>query len=275
MLKIKKYTNGVTDYGFFHSVSQEFSAEESPENFIFENNFSSDANSIRYKLISVADNKVVYDFTINLQDIKDLVSFSDQTLWAINDVFAKENKYKENVQVPPVQLVNVFSYTHLNRGGFAKPPFIETPIKIFVPSVDSNVDDVYVLLLDNVPYSQESTPEDLTVKHVVQITGTTDIETITLTNPSQLVDNISVTSATESVAAGDDINLTITCTNPDVNYVYVDALVGSPNKSIVKLTNGTGNLVVKTNTLSSGDEVLIKFGYKYFTGITRYTKVLG
>ncbi len=274
MLKVKKYTNSVTDYGIYYSVESVFEEEDSPQNYVFENNFTSDGDSIRYKLISVTDNnKVIYDFIINLQDIKNLNSFSEQTLWAVNDEFAKQNKFKESVQVPALNLVNVFNHTYADRSGFAKEPFLETPFKIFVPSTEAAAEDIYILLVDNHPYSED--PENLTIKNVVNITGTTDIETITLTNPSVLVDNISVTSTTSSPVAGDDINLTITCSNPDVDYVYVNALVGTPNKAIVKLTNGTGNLLIKTDTLSSGDEVLIKFGYKYFTGVTRYTKVLG
>lgn len=274
MLKIKKYNNDINSslYGLIHHVKTDgYEDPNIPENFTFNHDFSNDGDVIKYQLKSVLDDTLIFDLSINLQDIKDNISFDEQTLWAVDDSFIKENKYKQNVVVPPTAIINVFSKTIVGKTSISEPTsnYALLPIKIFVPKADSSIQDIYILLVEPGLLPELQTP------FISTITGTTDIETvqITPTTRSVLVSPINVSPNTDSPVAGDDIVISLTASN--VNYVYVQPIVGIVNKTKVKLTNGTGTVTIKTDSLNSGDEVDIKFGYRYFSNIARYTKTLG
>lgn len=269
MLKVKKYkspNSGI--YGVTHPVTLQES--EQPESITYKNEINLLENDIiHYKLISVYDDKVVYDLKIDIEDIKSQSSYDEQTLWAIDDAFLNNNKYADNIVVPSGVYRNVFSQTVLGKTQFVDYAFGFglSPLKIFIPSAQSTINDIYILICEgglNVTDPQIN----------VVVEGDIQSENIDFTNKSLLVDAITISASNNSPVAGDDINITINAPG-NVGYVYVQPLVGIVNKTRVKMTNGVGNVTIKTDSLSSGDEVDIKFGYRYFTNVVRYTKTLG
>ncbi len=279
MLKVKKFNTNVHPgyYGSIHKTEYIIEGDK-PENNVFKHIFSSTGNVINYQLISVQDNKKVVDFNIDLDIIKSSPSFDEQTLWAIDDNFVEQNKYLDNVSVPANVFKNTFAQTVVGKTSIQATEYEMglLPIKIFVPSNTSSVEDIYILVTE----PSDVLPDFITkweIPFVSEIEGTTDISTITdlASDRSVLVDAITISPSIQSPTAGQDIVVTVTVADSSVQYVYVQPIVGIVNKTKIKLTNGVGTVTIKTDTLDSGDEVDIKFGYRYFTNVVRYTKTLG
>ena len=76
-----------------------------------------------------------------------------------------------------------------------------------------------------------------------------------------------------SVNAGDPVTVQVH-THPNIKKVYVEQVVGIPDRLEVKLTNGTGTFKILTSTLDPGDIASVKVGFKYWTNVETVTKIL-
>jgi hypothetical protein len=291
MIKIKSFKNINQAFAFMifskHSpdIKTELQLEEIPEvetpvsnqvtvNYI--NKIDVDGNNVRYRMICEADEYAIYDFTVSLDDILNNQNFGEQTIWGIDTSFSNENEKrtdKANTQeVPASNLVSIFAKTlnDKSRALFSPSSGVGVSFGIFVPFTGATIDDCTIVISDM---------PDNSVQDGITITNTNDgpVPVVSVARDvfiEQLVAGIQVTPSTTAPSAGDDITLTVTCSDPEVHSIYVEPRSGIVNKTKVNLTNGVGSLIVKTGDLVSGDDVEIKFGYKYYTGVTKYLVTL-
>jgi hypothetical protein len=76
-----------------------------------------------------------------------------------------------------------------------------------------------------------------------------------------------------NVNAGDPVTVQVH-THPNIKKVYVEQVVGIPDRLEVKLTNGTGTFKILTSTLDPGDTASAKVGFKYWTNVETVEKIL-
>jgi hypothetical protein len=234
---------------------------------------STDTNSIFLLVTNKETNLTVLDFEIPFEVIKQSSTFGDQTLWAIKDTLLKIMSAPEN-NVPVERyvltqedIINVAAATYVSKDPYV---FREnynsyySPIRIFVPSKNSTIDDLTIIFLKEKPY---------TIGMSVTSSEHEPVSETTLESWKPLIATIAVTGPT-TVNPDEVVELNITCSDISVTEIFVEPILGSVNKTRVFLDNGQGTLKANTFGLSSGDEVNIKFGYKYFTGISRYTKTV-
>jgi hypothetical protein len=292
MIKIKSFKSNSKRFSFtiFKKHSPDISVDEQalevvPENaepvlhqtvVNYINKVEVSGNNIRYSLICEQDSYPIYDVTVSLDDIKSNLNFADQTLWGVSDTFSQQNETrvdKSQTQVVPAsEIQNIFAKTLSDKSKAIFSPIIgiSIPFGIFVPSIDSTIDDCVVIL---------SEFPDNSVEDGVTLTNTNDTPVAVINVPNDqfyadLIAGITVTASPASPAAGDDITLSVTCSDPTVKYVYVEPRSGIVNKTKIAMNEGVGSVIVKTGDLVSGDEVEIKLGYKFYTGVYKYLVTL-
>jgi hypothetical protein len=93
----------------------------------------------------------------------------------------------------------------------------------------------------------------------------------TLTKAVDLITDIECT--TQEVSSN-MIKVAVSVSNTKITQIYLEPICGILDRTVVNLTNGVGSFTILTNTLSAGDVVYIKVGYKHFSNVTTYTKTI-
>lgn len=236
----------------------------------FNHEFSVTGNIINYKLSNATKDKLLLNLNIDLDIIKSHPAYADQTLWGVKDSVLQQHKNgfvgQDAYTVKKEEFVQfmVDSYTN-------KEPVITSnfPVKFFVPGKDITVDDITVFM---------AVSDETQNKEINTVTGITNIVT-TESIPGtpmwkQLISPITSTTSATTVNVGDDVVVNITTEDTKVKEVYLEPVVGITNKTRVQMTNGQGSYIVKTGDLQSGDQIRIKHGYKWFTGVSEFTKTI-
>jgi hypothetical protein len=214
----------------------------------------------------------VVDFKIPFDIITENRAIGDQTLWTIKDEFLKSwaspgsDVYRQVLTQNDV--INIGATTLITKDStIIKQEYNNyySPIRIFVPSKSSTVADVTVIFVGGYDIPEDSRHHTALVHNPVP--------TQVVESWIELLDTITITGPA-TVNEDEVVDLNVTCSNTSVTEIFVEPVIGSVNKTRIFLDNGQGVLKVNTFGLSSGDEINIKFGYKYFTGISRYTKTV-
>jgi hypothetical protein len=201
-------------------------------------------------------------FKIKKTDITEHPSFDEQTYWIISDEFL--SVIPEDLIVPTKFIVPVLTKTYNTKDSSisnAGLSFVGAAVMLFFKT--KNIDDV---IFRTLVAKTGSTTEFF---------GNTN-EEITYTSEEtwkEFVGGITATTNQTTVAAGDPITVNVICED-NVSMVYLEPIVGILPKTRVKITNKTGSFIINTDGLVAGDEVSIKLGYKYFTGVTVFNKTL-
>jgi len=85
---------------------------------------------------------------------------------------------------------------------------------------------------------------------------------------------ITITPSKQTITEDDKVTLTVTTEDTSITEVYAEAVFGIVSKTRIALTNGVGTVNVMSLGLSVGDPIRIKFGYKFFTGLSEYTNTV-
>ena len=237
----------------------------------YTNSFTVSGDVITYKLI--LDTHVCYHLVIDYNLIKQHASFADQTLWSISDsCFNKHLEREDKTQsytVTEEDLVNVYIETSVTKPAWISVPYIDgnsLPIKIFVPSKNSTINDIFILV-----------PEDQTEDHVdVTFTNTGgNVSELNLENLAYgILSPITITPSKSTITEDDKVTLTVTTEDTSITEVYAEPVFGMVSKTRIPLTNGVGTVNVMSFGLSTGDSIRIKFGHKFFTGLSEYTNIV-
>jgi hypothetical protein len=274
------------------SVNYGKTLPEVPLQFWFD--ITSEPDVVWFKFINVALNTTVFNFKLDYNIIKNHINYSDQTFWGISNNFKLEHDTHITQNNSPYiitksDIVPILCETFVSKETQISLKSLnvnDVPIKMFVPYKNCPLNEVkfYVakpIISDDyrkVPISFVG-PDGSTAT----VSSTSITEEITTLLPGQpghrsgwldLISNITVQSDANIVNAGDNIVVNISVEDTRISVIYVESVIGYTNKTRVALTNGQGSVIVKTDELQAGDEVRIKFGYKYFTGVAEYTKLI-
>lgn len=235
----------------------------------YENKFSYSGNILNYQLI-LNNSKIISNLDIDLNKLKQNKDFADQTLWAIDNTAIQNNISRideaESYTVKTEEFVALYTLTYPSKTGVFEDPNIqygnETPLFIFVPSKNSTTEEVVFIVYT----------KDLGSPQVI-FTSTGDIET-SIGNFSNIVSPITISASKSSLNPDDSVVLTVTTGDPTITELYVEPVFGSTNKTRVRLINGVGTVTVYSTDLFVGEEVRIKFGYKWYSGVAEYTNII-
>jgi hypothetical protein len=98
--------------------------------------------------------------------------------------------------------------------------------------------------------------------------------TVTLSDPSYLHVNANLPYLQRNYTDDSRIDWELSGTSNKVSKVYLEAIAGSVDRTVVSLTNGVGKFNISTLGFSAGDEIQVKAGHKMFSGVTKFTKTL-
>lgn len=230
----------------------------------------------RSKLEDETEDRVIYNFRVDLDTLKNHSRFADQSYWTFN------SKYSEDqTELSFVELLSIFDLsfpTKRDRVILDTDLDYIKPLRMFVPSVNAKFTDCLFQVADpidetipNGPIPEETISWNITVN-------------TTVNSPNTVVDQVrsirtviaTVTSSTNvtAPAAGSLIPVTVTCSDVTVSKVYLEPVVGVIDRTEVVLTAGTGTFNILTDSLSSGDTVRVKIGHKKYSSVNIFTKQL-
>jgi hypothetical protein len=246
-----------------------------PETLNLVHNFTKIDDAVNYKFIVSNNEKIVCNFIIDLDIIKSRTDFSDQTLWAIKDsVFEEHTNRADKNSSYTLQSSDFIScyaetlITKANNRGTAEFDGNKAPIKFFVPSKNSVIDNVYFVVI------YEEVQPEVFDNFPFEFTTTGDVNVTSLDKVNNLISDITITSSNPTINEDDSVTLTLTTEDTSITEIYAEAVFGIVAKTRILLNNGVGTVNVSSLGLSSGDPVRIKFGYKYFSGVAEYTNTV-
>lgn len=232
----------------------------------YEHNFTVTPTVLKY--IFKVNSSVKYNITLSLEELKKFQGFYSQSFITISprvgvdtpeETVLTEADLVSLLEITLPQKRNILQYyTDSVHGTF--------PITLFVDSVTGDFESFSY----RVAFPIENVTADF--ENTVSVTG--NVELVNEAKPwKEFFSNITAVSEQSTYTAGDTINITVT-TDPFIDYVYVENVVGLLDKTKVKLTNGVGSFSILTSSLSSGDEVEAKIGFKKYTGATKFKTIL-
>ncbi len=229
-------------------------------------------NTIDITLTNKNDDTQLFQLHLDLQKFKDNSKFSGQSWFGINNHILYENdEFISDLVTPSViDLINLLEYSKVNKNnilvdtkdGVSASNTHLVPVRIFFPYESCDFTDCII---------QVAAPEAGDLDHSVTIvtnSGNTVVEDFITWK-----DYFATITATGTIS-GDNINVTINVSEPNLEYVYLEPVVGILDRTKIKLTNGSGSFTIKTDTLSTGDTAEVKIGYKTYTNALTYTKTI-
>ncbi len=245
----------------------------------FQHIFNIEENQLSYmlKLTSINEEEsdvVCVNVSLTLEELKSNVRYHEQGLFSVEQVVATGSfSEEESFPIKKESIVSLFDLTSADRNPRIEKndsPSFKFPFLMFVPFEDATFKD-FTYLVKSPDAVIGGDPSIYTDTITVNAGNTVFNENKTRIS---LLSTITI-SATENPTAGDVIDVSVSTTEPNVKTIYIDQISGITNKSEVKLVNGSGSFKILTDTLSSGDEVKVKLGYKSFKSVASYTATLG
>lgn len=190
--------------------------------------------------------------------------------------------------MPPVtlsklkEITNTFRRTLNNKQSLLFPVSSwSSPFAIFVPYVNSPIEEwIFIIRDTNGVVPQQGDPYTNTFNMTYTgpsgstATITEGTSTFVRSNTPIWKELISAPKVDSFVVNDSVIDVQISVDNPNIQFVYLEQQVGFINKAKVNLTNGVGNFSVLTTGLDIGANVVVRFGYKFFTNVSQFTHTL-
>lgn len=251
----------------------------------------------RKKMGAETEDKILHDFELDINAIRNHNLFTDQSYFTLNRKTFAGGVFEpsETEQVAPqaehsvaltTDLLSIFDKTYAVRPSSLIIPAVAAdapymfPLRIFVPHVGATFDEcTFHVLTTNESFTNIDAPDNIVSlinSDVWNISVDTTKHTVidSATSYKSLLAPITSTTTVTSPSVGDAIPVTVTCADTSVSKLYLDQVVGLLDKLQVDLTNGVGTFTILTNTLSAGETVKVKIGYKKYTSVNIFTKTL-
>jgi hypothetical protein len=252
-----------------------FESVLAPETLSLVHNFTKIDDTVNYKLIVLNNENIVCNFIIDLDIIKSRGDFSDQTLWAIKDSVFEEHINRadktSSYTLKASDLISTYVETFATKAPNTGTPNWDgnkSPIKLFIPSKNSNIDDVHFIVI------YDDLEPEVFNNFPIEVTSTGDVDVASIANVNDLISGITITPSKSTLDEDDFVTLTLTAEDTSITEIFAEAVFGMVTKTRIPLNNGVGTVKVSSLGLSSGDPVRIKFGYKYYTGVAEYTNTI-
>jgi hypothetical protein len=220
---------------------------------------------------------ILQNFELSLDVLKSHNRFYDHSYWTVKtDEFNPDVTYRQ--PLVKQQLLNIFELSFPTKAS----PLIDynvdidyvQPLRFFVPSENSKFTDCTFLVLG----AEDLTPSE-TISDVWNITTTVEVNTPntfenSYANIREIFGTISSNTSLSTVSAGTTIPVIVTCSDTLVSKLYLEQVTGVLDRLTVDMVNGTGTFNILTDTLTSGDVVKVKIGYKKFSNLNTFTKTI-
>ncbi len=262
---------------------EEISQAIEAQDIAFSIEMNTSGNFLTFKMTNTTENKVVYNFKVDVSTFFDKYA---QTLWIVKDEFMDEFMWKsEETTLNSEHFYESFSQTYVSKSSTAWTNKTLFGLYVRAEGDNVNMEDVDVLLIHPrsvnyvAPAGREIEPrwafDDplVTKDHDVTITGNVELkqEWLPLTVVPKLhlpiIDGIQLSST----RVDDTFTINVT-TYPKVSYVYVTSNAGILPKTKVAIDEtGQGSFKVLTTGLDTGDEIIVKVGYRSLTNIGNLT----
>lgn len=231
----------------------------------------------RSKTGDETEDTVIQNFKLTLDDLKSHNRFYDHSYWTFKaDEFNIDPTYQETLL--KIQLLNIFELSFPTKAS----PLINyntdidyvQPLRMFIPSENSKFTDCTFLVLgaeDLTPTSNITDPWVITTTVEVNAPNTFEDSYETIRN---IIGTVTANTSLSTVSPGTPIPVTVTCSDTSVSKLYLEQVVGTLDRLSVDIVDGTGTFNILTDTLATGDTVKVKIGYKKFSNVSVFTKVI-
>jgi hypothetical protein len=235
--------------------------------------FNITSTVLQYKIQNVTDNETYCNIKLDLSTLKNHSRICDQSIYSLTDVAAiktSDSQYTVSTTDLDNTLDNTFTSKRKALFFIGDDTSSQFPMKIFVDSVNGDFTTFsYIVLSPDMEYSNtEDLNQTITVETNI---GNVDSGYVSW---KEVFSPITAVSSNTNAAAGDNITVNVTCQDTDVSKIYAEAISGIVDKTEIPLTNGQGSFAIITNTLSTGDFVKVKLGYKLFTNVVAFEQTL-
>lgn len=205
------------------------------------------------------DDSIVCGFTLDWETLVNNPAFSEQSFF-IPSVSIKQDELISNPNLS-FHLANTMHTKNSRPFNTEIWDYCNWPIRIFVnKATNFTACDFAVLMIDDRDVSVE-----VNSPHTYEDTAR---------SWKQFLSTITLSSSQNNVSSGDIIEVNVSTSNTNLEYVFLEPVCGVIDRTRVKLTNGQGKFKILTSTLESGDIVDVKAGFKTVTGLARFTKTL-
>jgi len=224
----------------------------------------------KYQLIQLDSEgapTVLYNTSLNIAEVLNHPRFSEQSFWSCPDTFLSP----ELVTLTSSELVNLGhrslatkSYIHRSGETTSSLDCANCPWLLFVPHKNATLSECTIRVVK---------PDvETNLITIVNIDATNNcVVDPTLKNCGDFITDIECT--TQEVSSN-MIKVAVSVSDTKITQLYLEPICGLLDRTVVNLINGVGTFNVLTNTLSSGDVVSVKVGYKHFSNVTTYTKTI-
>jgi len=224
---------------------------------------------LEYKLINTENTETIVHIKLALSELQGSNRFYSGTLFSFKNSAIKKDGSLVNLTSSDLTSLLQSSLPTKSEQIYTATINSESsvlPFRIFVPTASSDFTECKYTV---------GMPEIGEQYHTVTVeTNNTATYDDTPTLWKSLFDQITLSTTQSSVSVGDNLVVNVQAANTDLDYVYLEQVCGVLDRTKVSLVNGSGSFTVLTDTLSSGDVVEVKYGYKLYTGLGTFTKTI-
>jgi len=246
----------------------EYVTEDAP-NPAFKHLLNITANELKYKFIRTTDDKILYNFSIQLSQITTNAMCDSQSIVAPSDISIGGMTGSETeIEISSADLVFPLPTAALDKRsalvvGAENSNIYCSPLRIFIPNKNGD--------FTTFEYSVYNEIDGFTIDVEVNSPNTVSTE---LRSWKEFFATITTSTQQPTVTVGDTINVNVTSSDTNLDMVFLEPIVGNVDRTRVKLTNGIGSFNILTTTLEAGDVAEVKINFKQYTGVARFTKTI-
>jgi len=252
----------------------------------------------RKKMGEETSDVTLYNIKLNINLIRNHTRLTDQSYFTIknntetDDLYIEETKYLfkptgdfQSELVTEMSLLSLFDKTWQVKPSPMIIPYLASdkqymfPLRIFVPHSAASFDQcTFHVLTTDATIKTINTEDNIVpvqnsdIWNIVADTTHTVVNSVT--SYKDILASITSSTTATSPSAGTTIPVSVTCSNTSISKLYLEPIVGLLDRTEVTLTNGVGSFNILTDTLSSGNTVKIKIGYKRYSNVNTFTKTL-
>lgn len=224
---------------------------------------------LEYKLINKDSTETIIHIKLALSEFRKANRFYSGTIFSFNNTSIKKDGSLINLKSS--DLCSLLQNTIATKSPELYTNTINNEcnlvqLRIFVPTASSDFTECkYTLGFP--PIGEQY--------HTVNVeTNNTASYDNTPTPWKSLFEGITLSTDQSSVSVGETLVVNVQAENPELDYVYLEQVCGILDRTKVTLVNGVGSFNVLTDTLTSGDTIEVKYGYKLYTGLGTFTKTI-
>lgn len=227
------------------------------------------SEELKYKFIRETDGHIIYNFSIQLDQIKTHALCDSQSIVIPSDQSIRGMIGSQTeIEIAAYDLVFPLPVASLDK----KPSLAQkaddstiyfSPVRIFIPNKNGDFTTFDYSLYNEVGGFQIN----------VEVNSPNTVST-ELKSWKDLFSIITVTTQQSVITAGDTITVNVSSSDETLDMVFLEPIVGVVDRTRVKLTNGNGSFNILTSSLQAGDVAEVKVNFKQYTGVARFTKTL-